>query len=206
MHYENRLFWQWLRATYPQYFAWEIKAIEFGSMNINGSVRNIFVTQDYVGVDWIEGKDVDLVSLAHEVPFPPETFDTVVSASMLEHDPYWEKSLAKMAEVMKKTGLFAVSWGSALNTPHCLEVAPDGGFHPLRAGLVLRHLESLGLYVHTFKYERTVLLECGNREIAEARTKNELYGKGTAVLVAFKDAALAVGDRHIDPLIKEDEA
>jgi len=169
-------------------------------MNINGSIREFFKCSDYIGVDWIDGADVDLVSLAHEVPFEPMTFDTVVSASMLEHDPYWKKSLSKMTEVMKSNGLFAISWGSILNIPHCDSSAPDGKFHPLRAGLVLNHMEKIGIYVHEFYYEETFLIK--NNE--EHRIRD--IPTGTAALIAFKDRSLAIGKREISPLIPEDMA
>jgi len=97
--------------------------------------------------------------LAHEVPFGPETFDTVVSASMLEHDPHWMKSLNKMVGVMKQDGIFVISWGAGLNGPHGLDEAPDGRFHALKASYVINLLEIFGLYIHEFQYERTLLLE-----------------------------------------------
>ena len=206
MHFENRLFWMWLSKEYPRYFNWPSRVVEFGSLNINGSIRNVFKCTAYIGVDWRPGPDVDMVSLAHEVHFAPESVDTVVSASMLEHDPYWKKSLAKMAEVLKKDGLFAISWGAALNPPHHPEAAPDSGFHALKVGLVLPCLEELGLYVHTFKYDRTICKESGDKEFMEARLKNPLYGMGSVALVAFKDKSLAKGERYVEPLIEEDKA
>lgn len=206
MHFENRLFWMWCHREYPRYFKDPSRVIEFGSFNINGSIRKVFNCSDYTGVDWMEGPDVDLVSLAHEVSFEPMAFDAVVSASMLEHDPYWEKSLAKMIEVLKKDGLFAITWGTALNSPHHLEVAPDGKFHALKAESVLRLLERCELYIHVFKYERTICMESEDKKFIEPRIKNKLYGMGSAVLIGFKDKSQAQGKQIIEPLIEEDKA
>lgn len=208
MHYENRLFWDRTSRRYPRYFNDPSKVIEFGSLNINGSIRAVCNCSDYTGVDWIAGPDVNLVSLAHEIPFGPEIFDTVLSASMLEHDPYWEKSLTKMVEVMKKDGLFAISWGAARNPLHHLELAPDGKFHALRAGLVLNHLKGLGLYIHEFQYERTICLAHNDEEFIQAHKirENKMYGMGEVVLVAFKDEKYAIGEKVIEPLIDEDKA
>ena len=205
MHYENRLFWMWCSKEYPRHFNDPSRIIEFGSVNINGSIRLVFKCSDYTGVDWMEGPDVDLVSLAHEVPFESMTFDTVVSASMLEHDPYWEKSLAKMIELLKVDGLFAITWGTALNTPHELKVSPDGKFHALKAGLVLQLLESYGLYIHVFKYERTICLEYGEREFMQSRIKDKLYGMGCAVLLGFKDKGQAKGKQIIESFLDKDK-
>lgn len=205
MHFENRLFWMSCAREYPHYFKDPSRVIEFGSLNINGSVRNVFKCSDYTGVDWMDGADVDLVSLAHEVSFESMSFDTVVSASMLEHDPYWKKSLIKMIELLKKDGLLAISWGTALNAPHHFKTAPDGEFHALKAGSVLQLLESYGLYIHLFKYERTLCIESGDKEFIELRIKDKLYGMGCAVLIAFKDRNQAKGNQIIKSLIDEDK-
>jgi len=133
-------------------------------------------------------------------------FDMVVSSSMLEHDPYWEKSLTKMVEVLKKNGLFIVTWGAARNLAHFLETAPDGKHHALKGELVFRLLEELGMYIHEFQYERTICLESGDEGFIKLKNarKDKFYGMSNLVLVAFKDKSYAVGERHIDPLIDED--
>lgn len=206
MHFENRLFWRRCSERYPRYFDAPSRAIEFGSYNINGSIRDFCRCSDYTGVDWIPGPCVDLVSLAHEVPFKPETFDTVLSASMLEHDPYWEKSLAKMVEVMKRDGILAISWGAARNPAHHLETAPDGKFHALRAGLVLELLWALGLYIHEFQYDRSICLASGDDEFINVHAKpNPQYGMGEVALVAFKDKKYTSGEQTIERLIDEDK-
>jgi len=84
-----------------KYFTDPSKVIEMGSGYINGTIKAHFRCANYIGVDWRNAYCCDLLSLAHEVSFEPETFDTVVSASMLEHDPHWEKSLFKMVEILK---------------------------------------------------------------------------------------------------------
>ena len=207
MHFENRLFWQRCSERYPRYFNDPSKVIEFGSYNINGTIRDWCKCSDYTGVDWIAGPCVDLVSLAHQVPFGPRMFDTVLSASMLEHDPYWEWSLAKMIEVMKKDGILAISWGASRNPPHHFETAPDGKFHALKAGLALNLLQKLGLYIHEFQYERSICFASGDEEFINIHARpNPMYGKGEVVLIAFKDKENAVGEQIIEPLIDEDRA
>jgi SAM-dependent methyltransferase len=196
MHAANRRFWQRAKAMYPRYFDNpEACVVEFGSYNINGTIRDEFASGNYTGVDWIPGPCVDVVSLAHDAPFEAETFDLVVSASMLEHDPYWQKSLAKMVSVLKPDGLMALSWGGGRNGEHCNETAPDGKFHALKAGLVLRELATLGVCVHFFAYERP--------EGYETRRLDEpgvMYFVGEVTLIGFKDPAQANGRPWIDPV------
>lgn len=199
MHELNRIFWKGAAERYPRYFNDPSTVIEFGSFNVNGSLREYFKCRCHVGIDWRPGPCVDIVSLAHEAPFPPPWFDTVASASLLEHDPYWDKSLAKMCAVMKPDGMLVVTWGAAMNGPHCFDNAPDGQWHALKAEHVLQFMERAGLYVHEFRYERSVYYQHPPEQ-----TKHWESGLGECTLVAFKDRAQATGDRVIDPLMDAD--
>ena len=196
MHEANRIFWRRMKRTYPQYFDNPgIRVIEFGSYDINGTIRDYFAARDYIGIDQKAGPCVDVVRLAHEVDYPAESFDVVASASMLEHDIHWQKSLAKMVNLLKPTGLLAATWGGALNGPHC----DPSEFHPLKSGLVINELERLGIYVHLFQYERPAGHE--NKPIGP---NNPNWFPGEVVLLGFKHKEYAIGERWIDPLIPED--
>lgn len=188
MHEANKRWWAHCRDLYPSFFTGR-RVLEVGSCDINGSVKSFFDTTDYTGVDWRDGPGVSNVCLAHEMFFP-ETFEVVISASMLEHDPYYEKSLPVMVKQLRETGLFLLSWGAALNAPHNLDTAPDGLFHALPAGRVLKILSDQKLYVHEFWYEKNMPWYEG--------------GPGEVCLLGFKDSSLAVGERHLDELLPED--
>lgn len=77
--------------------------LELGSRNINGSVRPLF-TGHYLGVDMVAGPLVDMVARADDLPIADESFDVVVSTEMLEHDPYFWKSLEEMTRVLTDGG------------------------------------------------------------------------------------------------------
>ena len=193
MHGANRLFWEHCRSKYRRYFDGAREVAEFGSYDINGTVRDYFTGSGrYVGIDWRPGKGVDVVSLAHSFQ-TTERFQTVISASMLEHDPYWAASVEKMVSVLADDGILLLSWGAAKNKKHCLPEAPDGGFHSLKAGMVLRLLERLGMYINEFRYE--------GRFAKEGLLGD---GMGEVCLVAFKSQQYAEGDRVVDDLIEED--
>ena len=83
---------------------------DFGSLDINGSIRPIVESYGlkYTGIDIGEGANVDVISKAHEFK-PSEQADLVTSCEMLEHDPYWDKSLANMYKVLKSGGLMILS-------------------------------------------------------------------------------------------------
>lgn len=206
MHSTNMFFWKRCSEKYPLYFKNPSHVIEFGSGYINGSIRDVFECSKYIGIDWRAGKNVDLVSLAHEVSFGSETFDMVASASMLEHDPHWIKSIAKMIDVLKKDGLMALSWGAALNGVHGFREAPDGKFHALKAGYVIDLLEAFGMYIHEFEYERKILLEKEPEYAGRTGLGGTPLGLGEVVLVAFKDKKYAVGIQSIMDLLDVDKS
>lgn len=152
MHAANYKFWQTVKERYPSFFTNAFVA-EFGSYNVNGSVRPLFSNCTYVGIDWRPGPNVDVVGLAHQVKLPYNLFDTVISASMLEHDPYWKLSLTTMIRYLAPSGILLLSWGAAENPQHELETAPDGCFHALPAGPVLLELHRQGIHLAEFHYE-----------------------------------------------------
>lgn len=186
MHVANHNFWAYCKATYPQSFI-GVRAIEFGSLFINGTVRDYFEsTIAYVGIDWMLGGCVDIRCYAHDAPFKDEVFDTVVSASMLEHDPFWRCSLSTMCRVLKPNGLMFLSWGSARNGAHEHCVAPDGKFHALPTINVFDVLQGHGMTVIRSSYE-----------VSFGGTDRE------AVLIAVKGAWS--GAVQLDPLFLEDQ-
>ena len=196
MHPANKLFWSNCKVRYPRYFEENNRVLEFGSYDINGSIRPLFQSRDYVGIDWRPGPNVDHVSLAHNVRLSDA--DVVVSASMLEHDPYWAMSLETMVLHLRTEGLMILSWGAARNREHCLAEAPDGLFHALPAGRVLRQLQKLGMVVHEFWYESSLAT------MGFARNSD---GTGEVGLVAFVQCSQANTMhpfRHFDALLPED--
>lgn len=195
MHPANAAWWKYCVEKYPHHLNnKDSNIIEFGSFNENGSLRD-FITNydDYIGIDWRAGPRVDVVSLAHEYK-SDKSFDAVLSASMLEHDPFWSDSITNMVSFMKNNSILILSWGSALNTPHYYHVAPDGKFHSLKAGLVINLLQELGLNIHEFVYESTI----ANSGFCTP-TAN---GNGEACLVAAK---FMCDNPRIDELFPEDK-
>ncbi len=195
MHRANETFWQFVNHTWQDYLKETI--LEVGSYDINGSVKEICSSrcEEYIGVDWRAGPNVDVVCLAHHMKFDHK-FKAVLSASMLEHDPHYEESLLTMCSLVRSDGMLALSWGAALNAAHCLEEAPDGKFHSLQAGTVLKILEEEGFSLSVLVYDKNVpnLPDVSYKYSGSA-------GLGEINLVAFPHAAKVV---WIDELIAED--
>ena len=82
--------------------------LEVGSLNVNGSIRQLF-TGNYLGVDMREGEGVDQVCNAHALSIENESFDVIVSVEMLEHDDMFWLSIAEMGRVLKPNGYFILT-------------------------------------------------------------------------------------------------
>lgn len=117
MHIGNREFLNYLRKTYPTNFH-QAKVLELGSLDINGSCRDAFTECQYTGIDIVPGKCVDVVVAAQDTVFTEEEFDTLISFSMVEHDPNWAESIRHNIPWLKRGGLFAMCWGGEGNRWH----------------------------------------------------------------------------------------
>jgi SAM-dependent methyltransferase len=88
------------------------RVLEVGSCDINGSVRPAFPDADeYIGIDFCEGKGVDLVLNAHDIlaAFGPNSFDTVICCEMLEHDSKPWVTVPQLHAVLRPGGHLLVS-------------------------------------------------------------------------------------------------
>jgi SAM-dependent methyltransferase len=107
-HKQQLDFVQSVKDEFPEYFK-GIKVLEVGSLNINGSVRQFFEPDQYIGCDLGEGAGVDIVCQGHELPYPDGSFDVVISCECFEHDQHWEKTFQKMIDLARKGGLVIFS-------------------------------------------------------------------------------------------------
>jgi SAM-dependent methyltransferase len=85
------------------------RVLEVGSLNVNGTVRDVLPIT--IGVDFREGKGVDVVADVCDLEklYGPESFDCVVSCDALEHMEHWDESLRNMWAVLKKDGIFLLT-------------------------------------------------------------------------------------------------
>jgi len=121
---------QSLRIANPALFAPGARVLEYGSRDINGSPRRMFPAPAYyLGIDAYAGAGVDIVGIAHEHPPVGGPVDVVVSTEMLEHDPYWERTLQAAVEHLRPGGLLAFSCASRARPEHHLEDSPTPGYY-----------------------------------------------------------------------------
>lgn len=100
---------------YPGFFN-NCDVLEVGSLNVNGTIRNLFTDCNYIGLDLGKGEGVDVVSPVHLYKHVP--FDTIICTEMLEHDQYLEKSLQTMYDLLKPLGLIVITAASTGRKEH----------------------------------------------------------------------------------------
>jgi len=112
-----------IKEEYSEYFI-NKRVLDIGALDINGNNRHLFKDCEYIGLDVVKGKNVDVVSIAHEYK-PDELFDVIISTNALEHDMYFKKTLKKMIELIKPNGFIFFTaahtfkeHGTLRTTPH----------------------------------------------------------------------------------------
>lgn len=116
-HPQQAEFFSRVERSYPQHFR-GARVLEVGSLDINGSVRELFADCDYTGVDLQLGPGVDLACPGHLLEFPSGRFDTVISAECFEHNPFWRETLANMLRMARPGGLVVISCATTGRKEH----------------------------------------------------------------------------------------
>jgi len=83
--------------------------VDFGSLDVNGTLKPIFAKHKYVGIDMEAGPNVDIISSTHEVALPDAYADVIVSTSCFEHDPMFWLSFLEMCRLLKPGGLIYIN-------------------------------------------------------------------------------------------------
>ena len=142
MSHESQLdFVSRVKARFPESFAGK-RVLEVGSLDINGSVRSLFDDCDYLGIDVAAGPGVDLVCQAQDFEGPDDSFDTVISCEVMEHNPHWAASLRNMVRVCKPGGLIVMTCATLGRREHgTARTNPDAS--PLTVGLGWHYYRNL---------------------------------------------------------------
>jgi len=90
------------------------------------------MNNDYIGVDFVEGKGVDVIlSDPYVLPFEDSSIDVIVSSSAYEHSEFFWLSFNEALRVLKPTGLLYInvpSNGDYHRYPvDCWRFYPDSG-------------------------------------------------------------------------------
>lgn len=78
--------------------------LDIGSYDVNGTLKPIFQNHKYIGVDMVEGPNVDIICKNEDIPFKNDFFDVVVSSSCFEHDDCFWITFLEMCRLVKPNG------------------------------------------------------------------------------------------------------
>ena len=92
--------------------------LDIGSLDINGNNQEYFENSNYIGVDIAYGRNVDIVSKGHELGFPNDTFDIVISTECFEHDQYYISTIQNIYRMLKPGGLFIFTCATTGRAEH----------------------------------------------------------------------------------------
>jgi len=113
-----------MEFVYSSFHDWkadrtDLKVLEIGSLDINGSVRPMFkpFQAEYTGIDMQEGPGVDYVlDAAKFINF--EAYDVVVCAEVFEHTPDWKQIIYNCYNNLVEGGIFIATMAGEGRPPH----------------------------------------------------------------------------------------
>lgn len=136
------------KKRHPAFFK-KTAVLELGALDVNGNVRDPFEDCKFTGVDWIEGKNVDIVATGASMKLGNKKFAVLLSANHLEHDPEWEKTLSSALKAINSQGLILLRWATRKSSAHGPEFDPHGkqGYYPKDVPEVVEWLNNNGCFV-----------------------------------------------------------
>jgi SAM-dependent methyltransferase len=140
-HSEQLEFVDTVRGAFPKFFA-SACTLEIGSLDINGTIRTFFAGGNYTGLDVAPGPGVDIVCQGQDYQAPDDTFDTVISCEVMEHNPYWKETLTNMIRVCRPGGLILMTCATTGRKEHgTTRTSPTDS--PLSVGLGWEYYRNL---------------------------------------------------------------
>jgi SAM-dependent methyltransferase len=127
MHSEARQFVEHFSTGRP------IRVIEIGSLNVNGTIRDLFSNAEWIGLDRVAGPCVDVVCDAAQFA-PQSPVDAVICCEVLEHADNWQRLIESAYQWLVPGGVFVMTCAGLGRQPHSC----DGG--ELRQGEYYRNL------------------------------------------------------------------
>lgn len=125
-HTEQQEYCKKIRDRFPEHFKGK-RVLDIGSLDINGNNKLLFDTCDYFGLDVGEGSNVDIVSVGHLYDAPDETFDTIISTEVFEHDMFYEETIKNIIRMLKPGGALIFTCASTGRDEHGTRKS-DGSF------------------------------------------------------------------------------
>ena len=108
--------------------------VDIGSLDINGSYRVLFPKSTYIGVDIVEGPNVDVIMGSKEWDKLKDV-DIVISGQTLQHVEDIPKLMKSIFDVLKIDGMLCIIAPSAgrksISKEEMMKTVSDAGFEVL---------------------------------------------------------------------------
>lgn len=106
--------------------------VDIGSCDVNGTFRDLFPTQHYLGIDIMGGPNVNVVldNAYHWNCIKSKSVDIVICGSVIEHTKFPWEIFREIYRVLKLNGHFCIvapaSWDEHKYPVDCYRFYPDG--------------------------------------------------------------------------------
>ncbi|MGF6371290.1 SAM-dependent methyltransferase [Paraburkholderia sp. RAU6.4a] len=110
-----------------------LKIVDIGSQDVNGSLRSVAPRGcEYIGLDFVGGKGVDIVLTdPYSLPVPENSIDVIVCSSCMEHSEFFWLLFLEMQRLLKPEGIVYLNVPSNGNFHRypvdCWRFFPDSG-------------------------------------------------------------------------------
>jgi len=115
-HKEQRDFIKSVKEKHIKHFDGG-SVLDVGSCDLNGNNREYFSNSKYIGLDIMEGPNVDVACPVHKYK-PDEKYSVVISTECLEHDMHYRDSILSMVELTDQSGLFVFTCATTGRAEH----------------------------------------------------------------------------------------
>lgn len=106
-----------VKKLFPTFFYRKL-VLDIGSLDINGNNQYLFDECNYLGIDLLPGKNVDIASKGHEINLPDACIDTIISTECFEHDSCYHDTILNIVRMLKPGGLFIFSCATTGRLEH----------------------------------------------------------------------------------------
>lgn len=197
------------------------RALEVGSLNVNGSAREAVLPLSplsYIGVDISAGPGVDEVCDVTGLTdrFGPGSFDLVLSTELIEHVRDWRAAVSNLKRVLKPGGVLLITTRSAgypyHGYPHDFWRYEDDDMRSIFADmsiLALAHDPLVpGIFVKAVKPQNYSEMDLSGLQlysVVSGRRQREITGRALAAFKfkrALRSAASAVLPDTLKRLLK----
>jgi SAM-dependent methyltransferase len=163
----------------------DFNIVEIGSQDVNGSLRQLWPDTQYTGIDFVNGKGVDIIlDDPYKLPLENESVDVILSSSVFEHSEMFWVLYLEIMRVLKPHGLFY------------LNVPSNGDFHRWPVDCYRFYPDSGRGLVTWGKYNG---LNCGLLEsYISSQSKNDQWNDFVAVFVKDNEFASNYTNRILD--------